>query len=201
MTTKEWLYIVHSHELDKNWEPLQEYRSRLDKMWEISSRLSGEVVILLTGWKSTQWVDLRHCDAGYKYLTSFWINPDNIFRENDEYWSLETVWETVFLARDYFNLIKEFNLINLISSDYHQKRILEINRFILWKSRSLQFIWIPVENHGNVSRTPEQEDTSLNAFSRTFEWIKERNITEIENRLWQNHPLYKNHPSNPYLKN
>lgn len=200
MNTKKSIYIVHSHELNEHGDPKQEYKSRLDKIWEISKKSSEEIDIILTGWKATKWIDLRHCDSGYKYLVSLWINPNNVFREIDSFWSLETVWEAIFVARDYFDLINKYNFINLISSDYHQKRILEINKFILWNSRVLKFTWVSIEKHGNTNRTIKQEEASLNAFFRTFEWIEKANISEIENRLWKNHPLYKNHPSNPYNK-
>jgi len=194
-------YIVHSHELNEFWNPKQEYKSRLDKLvLLLKNDFNDRVNIILTWGKATKWVDFRHCDAWFEYLTNLWIEKELIFREKDVHWSIETVWEWIFAIRDYFELINNSNIINLISSDYHKKRILEIQKFILWKqlSSKLTFSWVDKIIHGNLTRTIEQEENSLNAFLNTFKWINSWDINSIENRLWKDHPLYKNHPSNPY---
>jgi len=42
------------------------------------------------------------------------------------------------------------------------------------------------------------EKSSLQAFYTTFAGIPTGNLDAILERLWTKHPLYKNHPSNPY---
>lgn len=192
------LIIVHSHELDAHGEPWSEYRPRLDKALEFTR---WQANLILTWGKATRWIDIRHCDAGKKYLENQWIDSSRIFIEKDPHGSVDTFWEAIWAFINHGNILRETSAIHLISSDYHEKRILEIQKFILWTenlTNKLSFVWVDKSIHWNNLRTPEQEVASLEAFKRTFEWVEAWNINSILDRMWSAHPLYKNHPSNPF---
>lgn len=192
------LYIVHSHELNQHWEPGQEYKPRLEQVCEDIQKEAW--VILLTGWKATKGIDMRHCDSWRNFLVSQWINENLISLETDPHGSLETVGEALFARRDYGQVLQDAQNVILISSDYHEGRIMTIQEYILGETlwKKLKFEGIPVSKHGNSLRTPEMERKSLNAFRNTFAGIQMWDIDRLVGRLWRLHPLYVNHPSNPY---
>jgi hypothetical protein len=195
------IYIVHSHELNQHWEPTQEYKIRLDKIAEIIQRNhSEEIFVVLTWWKATKWIDLRHCDWWFNYLIKQWIWKDIILVEKDEFWSLESAWEAIFANIDHKELFQKEWIITLISSDYHENRLIKIHQFVTtnYLNCIINFIWINKEVHWNTTRTPEMEIKSMETFNETFKWINQWEINKILTRLWEKHPIYKNHPSNPF---
>ena len=194
-------FIVHSHEITADGEPRNEYKPRLDRAIELlKSDIQQNAVVLLTWGKATQWVDIRHCDAGKLYLEKWWIDSSRIHIERDPHGSLETVYEAISAFVNHENILRETDAIHLISSDYHKRRIMEIQKFVLWEAAlisKLRFVGIDKSLHGNP-RTQEAEEWSLQAFQRTFEGIQAWDIPAIQERLWKRHPVYKDHPSNPY---
>lgn len=191
--------IVHSHELNQHGEPLQEYRSRLDHVW---ASFKKGTHLVLTGWKATRGIDMRHCDAWSKYLRKYWVPADNIHIEVDPVGSKETVLETIYAKRDHHQLISSADIAIAASSDYAKERVWEIYKFVWWNAlmKRLRFLGISRDIHGNHTRTPEQEKGSLQAFQNTFAWIPIGDLDMALERLWKNHPVYKDHPSNPYKK-
>jgi hypothetical protein len=191
MINKE-IFMVHSHELDNEWKPLIEYQSRLDKVIElVQSDYKNKSQIILTWGKATKWIDKRHCDSWMEYLLNLWIPEEIILLENIQNNALETVWEWIFAFNEYHKLFYKSPSINIISSDYHEKRIMAIQKFIFWNMlNKLSFIWVDEKLHQNFTRTEEQEDNSLQAFYNTFQWIEPWNIEDITDRLYTKHPLY-----------
>jgi protoheme ferro-lyase len=187
------LIIIHSHELEADWTPKIEYKSRLDKAIEIiKDETKNKFRIILPWWKATEWINVRHCDSGYKYLLENWISEEILLIEDNQYNSLETVWEAIFAYNSFKDYFYSAPSIDIISSDYHEKRIMAIQSFVLWRlSSRLSFTWIDKEVHKNYSRTLEQEENSLKAFYNTFSWIEEWDIEKINKKLYKSHPLYK----------
>lgn len=194
------VYIVHSHELNQHWEPGKEYKPRLEQVCDDVQKRAW--VILLTGWKATKGINKRHCDSWRDFLVWQWIDGNIIFLETDPYGSLETVGEALFARKDYGRILQDAQDIILISSDYHKRRIMTIQEYILEETlwSKLRFEGIPVDRHGNRMRTPEMETKSLEAFRNTFAGIQMWDVDRLIGRLWRMHPIYASHPSNPYKK-
>lgn len=193
------LYLVDGQRLDSKWNTVLEGTTRLDHVIELYRKKVG--IVLLMGWKATTGIDKRHCDAWLEYLLSKWDIPQGqICIEKDKHWSLDTVWELVFAMNEHSELIKWAQEIVFISSDYHKERALEVIRVVLGDIAS-KVIFEGVPRHIHKSdRSDETEQASLNAFKRDFVGVRPWAIQEITDRMWQTHPLYQNHPSNPRLQ-
>lgn len=185
--------IIHSHKLDKNGEPWEEYTARLANWLDLL--IQGQVhKILLTGWMATPNISIMHSDAGKKWILQNGFNDsDKIFTEKSD--SKETVWELVFARkehdRDLFTPEKD---IILLSSDYHLDRLKEIAQFVFWEREwNIDYIGI-----SGFYRSLKEEMRSTQAFRQTFSWVPIGDIQKIEETLWKKHELYKNHPKNPY---
>lgn len=184
------LLILHSHFLSEHWEPWKEYEARLIEWAEqlIKSKVEH---ILLTGWAATPNIPIFHAEAAKAWLVKNWINPEALTTEKT--WAKETVWELVFSRTEHDNdLLLPENNITLLSSDYHLRRLKIIANLVFW-GRDIKYIGISW-----FDRSIEDEDRSIQAFLNTFAWVPIGDIKKIEDALWRNHWLYRDHPFNPY---
>lgn len=185
--------IIHSHYITDDGKPMPEYRARLSEWLQlITSETVGTIIL---GWWKPKWWGIRYCDAGSLWLQEQWASKSTLKVEEDISWSLDSVWEMLFARRDHSQLLQAANTIHIVSSNYHVGRLWEIASFILWEElkKKIQMIWVPVLE----PRTLEQEQASLNAFRTTFAGVSIWDLAAIEARMWQQHGLYRDHPSNP----
>lgn len=183
--------IVHSHQLNEHGEPGKEYSARLIEWIELLIQQKVEN-ILLTGWIATPGVPVMHSEAAFKYLIAQWVDRKKLYTEKT--WALETVGEFIFARNEHDeDILAAWTPIIHLSSNYHVPRMKIISWLVWWNLQYISFHGIPW-----FHRSPEDEIRSINAFKNTFSWIPIGDLKAIEERLWKKHPLYKNHPSNPY---
>lgn len=189
------MIIVHSHNIIQGW-PNPEYIARLAEWLRLAKEYKINN-ILLTGGKATKGIDKRHTDVGKSWMVEQWVDEKRILTEKDPHWSLESVGEMVFARRDHLDLFDGSEEIIVVSSEYHMRRLREIGEFVGWRgiAEKMIFIWV---NWDFTPRTEEQEQKSLDAFHSTFAGVPMWDFRAIEERMWREHGLYKNHPSNPY---
>lgn len=187
------LLIIHSNFLNENGDPGPEYQARIEEGIELYTRWRVDK-ILFTGWIATKWINKMHSHVGKEWTIKNWFtNGDILFTE--EMGSLETVWEVLFARMEHqSDLLWDENIATILSSDYHIPRLSSISNFIFWKRK----LWLYFRGIGWFDRSLESERNSLNAFYSTFAWVPIGDIKRIEETLWKNHWLYRNHPSNPH---
>ena len=184
--------IVHSHHPDIHWEAGPEYRARLSKGLEFLTQNKASQILLTGGYADTNNPTLHYARVWEKWLESQWADMRKVAREGDIGRSRESIGELVFarIEQNSGLLSHEHNII-LLSSDYHIKRLWEIAKQI--------FGMREISYHGvaGFHRSEELEISSLEAFRTTFAGIPIGDLQAIEERLWESHWLYKDHPNNP----
>lgn len=100
--------------------------------------------------------------------------------------SKDTVGDAVY-CREFLETKKIQYSLDVVTSDYHCKRVFEIFNFVFGDSVDIEVH--PVHTGKNISRR-EAEASSKEAFQRTFLGVSPGDFSAIKKRLVESHPLY-----------
>ncbi|MFL0797182.1 MAG: YdcF family protein [Cellvibrionaceae bacterium] len=141
-------------------------------------------VIVTCGWAYRDDSDINIADAMKAYAISVKCLPEHVVIP--ETTSRDTVGDAVF-TKKYLAEWKDWREILVVTSDYHAERAEEIFRFVYGPDYRVDVRGVAVgsrESHSN------SENTSKEAFRKTFEGIEAGDSPAIFKRLQESHPFY-----------
>jgi hypothetical protein len=178
--------IVLANLMSSEGELNVETKARIDLAVKLHCKLPSDV-ILLCGWAYRPDCSIAIADAMKSYILAQF--PGFAEKIVCQKLSRDTVGDAVF-ARiclgELFMGISSFNL-NVVTSDYHAKRVQEIFSFVFGKCSSITVAGAPGFSD---KRSAAKEIRSLEAFRNTFFDASAGDLNSIYLSLMKNHPFY-----------
>jgi hypothetical protein len=178
--------VVLANLMTNKGKPNAETVARLDLAAKIDLELRSDV-IMLCGWAYRPDCSLTIADAMKTYIqTQFPGLGERIVCQR---LSRDTVGDAIFTRlylRELFTGRSPVNL-NVITSDYHIKRVNEVFKFVFGVSSLISIKGVPTLN-SDASAAKEMQ--SLAAFRKTFADSSAGDLNSIYFCLRRNHPLY-----------
>jgi len=134
-------------------------------------------------------------EAMRDYALSLGVPNDKILIQD---YSSDTVGEAYFVKEMLLSPMR-LRSVFIVTSNYHIKRAMKIYYQILGPDYSIEFLGVRTELDSDPN-TLEREKKSLNTFLEHFGGLKPGDSAEIEQVLYNQHPLYKKIPDERKLK-
>jgi uncharacterized SAM-binding protein YcdF (DUF218 family) len=175
--------VVLANEMDANGVLNEESASRAEFAGELALG-NPEAKLVTPGWAYRQDSSIRIGKAMKDHiLKCFNLAASNIVCDLE---SKDTVGDAVY-CRELFDDTGGPYSVEVVTSDYHCERTLEIFSFVFGSSVDIKIR--PVSTKNPASKSETEKDSTL-AFRKTFSGIPAGDFTAIKMRLVQEHPLY-----------
>jgi uncharacterized SAM-binding protein YcdF (DUF218 family) len=175
--------VVLANEMDSAGVLNQESAARADLAGSLAL-LYPMATLVTPGWAYRSDSSVRIGSVMRDYLVEhFDIPASRIVSHLD---SKDTVGDAVY-CREFLDTEEFQYSLDVVTSDYHCKRAFEIFSFVFGDLVDIEVH--PVHTGKNLS-SREAEESSTEAFQRTFRGVSPGDLNAIKKRLVESHPLY-----------